>query len=46
MAVFILRVIFGPPEYGGQFTKTDNELLGIKGKSEADLEALFKSIQG
>jgi len=46
MAAFILRVIFGPLEYGGQFTKTDNELFGIKGKSEADLEALFKSIQG
>ena len=44
MIGFILRALFGPPEYGSQFTKTDNELLGIKGKTEADVEALFKSL--
>lgn len=44
MFAFLFRVIFGPPEYGSQFTETDNELLGIKGKTEADVEALFKSL--
>ena len=44
MMGFLCRAIFGPPEYGGQFTKTDNELLGIKGKTKADVEALFKSL--
>ena len=39
----LFRVIFGPPEYGGRFAETDNELLGIKGKTEADVEALLKS---
>lgn len=41
---FICRIVFGPPEYGGLFAETDNELLGVKGKTEADLEALFKSL--
>ena len=44
MYSFLFRAIFGPPEYGGRFTKTDNELLGVKGMTEADLEALFKSL--
>ena len=44
MMGFLFRVLFGPPEYGARFTKTDNELLGIKEKTEADVEALFKSI--
>ena len=44
MIGFLMRVIFGPPEYGGRFTKTDNELLGVKGKTEADVEALLKSL--
>lgn len=44
MIAFLIRVIFGPPEYGGRFTKTDNELLGIKGKTEADVEALLRSL--
>ena len=44
---FLFRIIFGPEEYGGRFEKTDNELLGIKGKTEADVEAIFASlIQG
>ena len=41
---FIFRVIFGPPEYGGRFAETDNELLGIKGKTEADVEAILESL--
>lgn len=41
---FLFRAVFGPPEYGARFTKTDNELLGIKGKTETDVEALFKSL--
>lgn len=44
ITAFLLRVIFGPPEYGGRFAETDNELLGIKGKTEADVEALLKSL--
>ena len=44
MIGFILRAMFGGPEYGGQFVKTDNELLGVKGKTEAEVEALFKSL--
>lgn len=44
MYSFLFRAIFGPPEYGARFTKTDNELLGVKGMTEADLEALFKSL--
>ena len=43
MYSFLYRAIFGPPEYGARFTKTDNELLGVKGMTEADLEAMFKS---
>ncbi len=44
MMGFLMRVIFGPPEYGSRFTTTDNELLGIKGKTEADVEALMRSL--
>ena len=44
MMAFIMRIIFGPPEYGGRFTKTDNELLGVKGKTEADAEAILRSL--
>ena len=38
---FLFRAIFGPEEYGGRFERTDNELLGIKGKTEADVEAML-----
>ena len=41
---FLFRVIFGPPEYGARFAETDNELLGIEGKTEADVEALLESL--
>ena len=44
MMAFLFRVVFGPPEYGGRFTKTDNGLLGVKGKTEAEVEALLKSL--
>ena len=40
---FLYRALFGPAEYGGRFAGDDNELLGIKGKTEADIEAMFKS---
>lgn len=35
MTAFLFRVMFGPPEYGCRFTKTDNELLGVKGRITA-----------
>lgn len=44
MMAFLFRIIFGPPEYGGRLSKTDNELLGVKGKTLADVEALIKSM--
>lgn len=44
MVGFLVRILFGPSEYGGRFTKTDNELLGVKSKTEADVEAFLKSL--
>ena len=44
MMAFLFRVMFGPPEYGGRLAKTDNELLGVKSKTEADVEALMRSM--
>ena len=44
MMAFIHRIMFGPPEYGGRFAETHNELLGVKGKTEADVEALMRSL--
>jgi uncharacterized protein YbjT (DUF2867 family) len=41
---FLFRAIFGPSEYGNRFTKVDNELLGLKGKTEADVEAILKKL--
>ena len=41
---FLFRAVFGPPEYGNRFTKVDNELLGLKGKTEADVEAILKKL--
>ena len=38
---FLFRAVLGPEEYGGRFEKTDNELLGIKGKTEAEVEAIL-----
>lgn len=44
MMAYLFRAIFGPSEYGGRFAKDDNELLGVKGKTEADVEALLKTL--
>ena len=41
---YLFRAAFGPAEYGGKFAKDDNKLLGVKGKTEAEVEKLFKSI--
>ena len=40
----IFRMYFGGAEYGMPFKKLDNELLGIKGMTESDLEELIKQI--
>ncbi|KAK6064293.1 oxidoreductase [Seiridium cupressi] len=32
------------PRYGGNFTKVDNELLGLKGKTETDVVKMLKSV--
>ncbi|TVY29109.1 Isoflavone reductase-like protein [Lachnellula hyalina] len=42
MAGFILVGIFGE-DYGSKFKKDDNALLGITGKTEADVEAILKT---
>jgi uncharacterized protein YbjT (DUF2867 family) len=42
---FILRSIFAE-EYGGEFKNLDNELLGLKGKTDAEVEAIVKSALG
>ena len=44
MVGYIFRAIFGPPEYGSLFQSTDNKLLGIKGKEEADVEAILRDL--
>lgn len=44
MLAYNIRAIFGPPEYGGHFLEVDNELFGIKGKTEADVEALLRAL--
>ncbi len=40
----IFRMYFGGEEYGMPFKKLDNELLGIKGMSDAELEQLIRDI--
>lgn len=42
MAPYIFHAIFDP-SYGGVFEKTDNELLGLKGKTEEELFEVVKS---
>ena len=44
MVGYIFRAAFGPPDYGSLFQETDNELLGLKGKQEADVEAIFRKL--
>ena len=39
---FIKRAVWGEG-FGGEFKKTDNELLGVKGLSETDITGLIKS---
>ncbi|TVY37333.1 Isoflavone reductase-like protein [Lachnellula subtilissima] len=43
IAGFLCRAIFGEG-YGNKFEKDDNALLGITGKTEADVEAIFKTL--
>ncbi|KAH8812587.1 hypothetical protein F5884DRAFT_313328 [Xylogone sp. PMI_703] len=43
MVGYILVGIFGEG-YGSHFQKLDNDLLGLTGKSEADVEAIWKKI--
>jgi hypothetical protein len=40
---YLARGIFGEG-YGNRFAKDDNALLGITGKTEADIEAIFKAL--
>jgi uncharacterized protein YbjT (DUF2867 family) len=44
MAGFLFMSIFGGSKFGCPWPKSDNELLGVKGKTEADVEAIFKKI--
>lgn len=39
---FIKRAVWGE-EFGGEFQRTDNELLGVKGMSESEISGLIKS---
>ncbi len=43
MMDYIFVAIFGDG-YGGKFENVDNELLGLPGKTEADIEAVFKKV--
>lgn len=40
---YLFRAVLDP-EYGGNFQKTDNELLGLKGKTEGDVKAILARI--
>ncbi len=40
---YILRAVMSPG-YGGKLVKTDNELLGIKGKTEDDVIEMLKTV--
>ncbi|CZT53104.1 related to 2`-hydroxyisoflavone reductase [Rhynchosporium secalis] len=39
-----LNVVMFQDGYGARFEKVDNELLGVKGKTEADVEDIFKKL--
>ncbi|KAH7324043.1 isoflavone reductase family protein-like protein CipA [Rhexocercosporidium sp. MPI-PUGE-AT-0058] len=39
-----LNVVMFQDGYGSRIEKLDNELLGVKGKTEADVEAIFKKL--
>lgn len=40
---YIIVSVFGKG-YGGRMEKTDNELLGLKEKTDADVEAILKKL--
>lgn len=40
---YLFRIVFGPAEYGSHFEEVDNELLGIRGKTEAEVEEIVKA---
>ena len=40
-APYLFRAVLDP-NYGGRFEQTDNELLGVKGKTEQDVIEIFK----
>jgi uncharacterized protein YbjT (DUF2867 family) len=42
-APYLFRAVMDPA-YGGRFVKTDNELLGVKGKTEEDIIEIMKSL--
>ena len=44
MMAYLFRILFGPAEYGGRFTNVDNELLGVKGKTVADVEVMLRKV--
>ncbi|MCJ1398939.1 hypothetical protein MMC11_002140 [Xylographa trunciseda] len=44
MAGAVFRMYFGGEAYGQPFKKLDNELLGIKGMSDEEIEALIRDI--
>lgn len=41
---FLLQSIHGGEKFGQPFAKTDNELLGLDGITEDELEAVFKKV--
>lgn len=41
---FIFISVCGGKTYGMPMEKNDNELLGVKGKTEADVEAIYKAV--
>src|SRR3569833_2671033 len=42
-APYLFRAVLDPG-FGGRFQKTDNDLLGIKGKTDDDIKAILKSL--
>lgn len=44
MTAYLVRILFEPAEYGGQFMSVDNELLMVKGKMMTDVEVILRRI--
>ncbi len=42
-APYLMRAVLDP-NYGGKFEQTDNELLGVKGKTDQDVIEIFKKL--